>query len=478
MFNYFDFMKLKQLIHKDDKIEIRGKKDIDILGLSSDSRTVAPGFLFFAVKGNKFDGNDFIYQAASNGAKAIVTQVYDPFLPLTQIVTPHPEKWIAIFASRFYQKPADKLFCVGVTGSKGKTTTSYLCKHLLDKIDQNAGLISTIETWIQDDRKESNCTTKDAITNQKLLYEMAQKKLNAAVLEVSSHGLMQSRVDEISFDIAIFTNLHPDHLDYHQTIGQYAEAKKRLFDKVEDSIINNDSPWGGFMKSKGRVITYGILEKADLQATDIQACEAGVSFLVNGVFFKIPLFGTYNVYNVLAALALGVYRGRTLESMQHIFDDFCQIPGRFEKIPNAKNIQVIVDYAHTGESLSQVLSIIKSIAKKKVYVVFGCGGERDPFRRQTMALAAEKFADFSIVTTDNPRSESAENICQEILKGFQNVENVKMILDRKLAIAEALSMAQENDYVLIAGKGHEKVQVYSHQTFKFDDAAIAQEFLQ
>ena len=471
-------MKLKQLIHKNDKIEVRGTKEIDILGLALDSRIVAPGYMFFAVKGQNFDGSDFIHQAASHGAKAIVTQIYDPFLPLTQLITKNPEKWIGVFASRFYQDPSEKLFCVGVTGSKGKTTTSYLCKHLLDKIGKNAGLISTVETWIQEDRRDSDCTTKDAIANQKLLHEMVQKKLSSAVIEVSSHGLVQNRVDGIDFDLGVFTNLYPDHLDYHQTIGQYAEAKKMLFDKVQDSIINIDSPWGDFMRSKGKVITYGISEKADLQVSDIQSHIDGISFLVNGVFYKVPLFGTYNVYNVLAALAVGVYKGHTLQGMQHVFDDFCQVPGRFEKIPNTKNIHVVVDYAHTGESLSQVLSIIKSIAKKKVYVVFGCGGERDPFRRQTMAQAAEKFADFAIVTTDNPRSESAENICQEIIKGFQNLENVKTILDRKMAISQALQMAQEDDYVLIAGKGHEKVQVYSHQTFKFDDVAVVKEFLQ
>ncbi len=471
-------MKLKTLIGNDKDIVIRGKKDVEILGLSSDSRTLAPGDLFFALKGDKYDGSNFLEQAILHGAKAVVTDLYDPFLDIPQIITPFPRKWMAPFASRFYKNPSENLFCVGITGSKGKTTTTYLCKHLLDKIGMSSGLISTIDTWIGDLRQDSSCTTKDVISNQKLLHEMVQRNCKSACIEVSSHGLMQARVEGIDFDVAVFTNLHPDHLDYHKTIQQYAEAKRILFDLAQDSIINLDSPWSSFMKSKRRCITYGIENSADLTAKNIQSNEKGLSFTVDGVLFRVPLFGIYNVSNTLAALSLGVYQGKTLKELQDVFEDFQSVPGRFEKVLNTKNIHVVVDYAHTGESLASVLQMIRQMSKGKIFVVFGCGGERDPFRRQTMAKAAEKYADYSIITADNPRSESLEGICGEIKTGFQSLQNVEIILDRKEAIEQALSLANEGDFVLIAGKGHEKTQVFSGRTIRFDDVLVAQEFLQ
>lgn len=455
-------MLLRRLFQNLD-VEIRGK-DIDITGVCSDSRIVAPGNIFIA----KGEGAKYIPQAISNGARAIVTDLYDPFLQVTQVLAQRPEKIEATIAARYHDHPSEKLYCVGVTGSKGKTTTTYLCHHLLEKIGEKCGLIGTIETWI-DARVPSHCTTHDACANQKLLKEMVNHNCKAAVLEVSSHGLDQGRVDEIAFDCGIFTNLYPDHLDYHKTIESYAAAKKKLFTLVKGvSIYNVDNPWGKFMDTGGEKITIGIENQADIRAEKISEKE----FFVNGVRFVIPMIGLYNVYNVLYAIALGKIKGKSEEELSQIFLDFPGVPGRLEQVPNNLGIHVIVDYAHTGESLYQTLSTLKRVAKKKIIVVFGCGGNRDPARRVQMAEAAEKFADFSIITTDNPRSEDPERIAQEIQCGFQTT-NHKIIMDRKEAIKEAIAMARIGDFVIIAGKGHEKVQIFSHKTVSFDDVAVA-----
>lgn len=449
-------------------VEIRGK-DIELTGVCSDSRIITPGNLFIA-KGN---GSKFIPQAISNGARAILTDLYNPFFSVSQVVCAHPEKIEAVVAARYHDHPSEKLFCVGVTGSKGKTTTTYLCKHLLEKIGLKCGLIGTIETWI-DHRIPSQYTTQDASANQKLLKEMVNLNCKAAVLEVSSHGLDQGRVEEVAFDCGIFTNLYPDHLDYHQSVELYANAKKRLFSMVKGtSILNVDNPWSTFM---GKGITIGIEKQADIRAEKIVFTEFGTEFTVNGVQCKMPLIGMYNVYNVLSAFALGVIQGKNLSEMSEFFLDFAGVPGRLERVINESGKHVFVDYAHTGESLRQTLETLRKVAKQKLIVVFGCGGDRDKARRLQMAEAAEKMADFAIITTDNPRSEDPEMIVKEIKTGFKK-SNYQVIMDRKEAIQEAISMAKSGDFVVIAGKGHEKEQIFSHKTVSFDDVAIARSCL-
>jgi UDP-N-acetylmuramoyl-L-alanyl-D-glutamate--2,6-diaminopimelate ligase len=346
---YFRSMLIKRLF-QNLPVEIRGK-DIEITGVCSDSRIIAPGNLFIA-KGN---GSKYIPQATSNGARAVLTDLYNPFLTVSQIICSHPEKIEAIVAARYHDHPSEKLFCVGVTGSKGKTTTTYLCKHLFEKMGLKCGLIGTIETWI-DHRIPSHYTTHDASANQKLLKEMVNLNCQTAVLEVSSHGLDQGRVDEIAFDCGIFTNLYPDHLDYHQTVEQYASAKKKLFSMVKGtSIFNVDNPWAAFM---GQGITIGIENQADIRAEKIDFTDLGTEFTVNGVRCKTPLIGMYNVYNVLSALGLGIVQGKNVREMSEFFLDFAGVPGRLERVINEKGKHVIVDYAHTGESLLQTLQTL------------------------------------------------------------------------------------------------------------------------
>ena len=471
-------MKLRQLLKGVDGIVVRGSQEVEITGIASDSRMVAPGYLFIARPGDKHDGRQYVGQAIDSGAKAVVLDGYDPFISATQVICERSKSMEALLAARFYGHPSEKLFVVGVTGSKGKTTTTYLTRHLLEGLQSPCGLISTVETMLGKSRFFSTMTTQDPIFNQKALKEMAAEGCKAAVLEVSSHGLDQGRVEQIAFDVGIFTNLYPDHLDYHKTVENYAAAKAKLFEAVTGvSVFNADSPWAAFMQKDKKGISIGIDSSADLRADNIAMTELGVEFFVQGVRFRSCLLGRFSVYNLLSAIGVGVIRGASLAEISRVLESFPGVPGRLERVPNTRGIHVLVDYAHTGESLDQVLRLLRSFAKAKIIVVFGCGGDRDPWRRKSMAMAAEKHADLSIVTTDNSRGENSEAIVREILEGYEYPERVYVELDRKKAIAQAIARAQAGDIVLIAGKGHEKRQIFKDKTVPFDDVAEALGFL-
>ena len=475
-------MKLKALL-KGVKGVVKGSKDIEISGISADSRMTAPGNLFIAKKGTASDGTEFIPKALDAGAVAIVTDMYDPFLKIPQLIVDRPGDLEAKLASLFYGTPSKDLLVVGVTGTKGKTTTSYMTHHLMKGLLGEAGLASTVETVIGPERRNSTLTTHSAIQNQKILREMLMAGCKGAVVEVSSHGLDQGRVDEIEFDIGIFTNLYPDHLDYHKDIDDYAAAKKKLFSRKKDrDILNADSPWAEFMKGSNPTWTFGIEKPADITATDVSFNANGTTFNVNfnGVTepFYISLIGKFNVYNALGTIGVGLQMGATLSQIANILKTFKSAPGRLEQVPSDKGIWVFVDFAHSGPALENVLLTLKEVAQKKVICVFGCGGNRDPLRRTQTAAAAEKYADISIITSDNPRKEDPQTICNEILSGFVDPSKTEVLVDRTEAIARAIALAEKDDIVLIAGKGHEKVQIFAHHTISYDDVVVAKEYLQ
>lgn len=458
-------MKLKVLA-KGLGLTIRGSKEVEITGIASDSRFVAPGNLFIAKRGSNQDGAQFISQALQAGACAIATDFYDPFLEVTQIIHPHVVQIEAKLASRYYGHPSKHLYVVGVTGTKGKTTTVYLIKHLLDHLQKPCGLLSSIEIVTGQNRFPSTLTTHDVISNQKWLKEMTVKGCQAVALEVSSHGLDQGRVEEIDFDVGVFTNFYPDHLDYHRTIEQYAAAKAKLLTKAKQAVLNADSYWGDFSGFK-----YGI-QKGDVRASELECSANGTSFTVNHCRFYSPLIGTFNVYNNLAAISVGLLMGAKIDEIRDILALFGSVPARMERIGS-----VFVDFAHTGEALANVLQTLREICKGKIIVIFGCGGDRDPGRRTGMAKAAEQWADISIVTTDNPRREDPVAIANQIVAGYQVPEKVIVELDRKQAIQKGIRMARAEDLVLVAGKGHERMQIFAHQTIPFDDVAIVKEEL-
>ncbi|HEX2582798.1 MAG TPA: UDP-N-acetylmuramoyl-L-alanyl-D-glutamate--2,6-diaminopimelate ligase, partial [Chlamydiales bacterium] len=305
------------------------------------------------------------------------------------------------------------------------------------------------------------------------------KGCDAVSFEVSSHGLDQNRVEKIDFDVGVFTNLYPDHLDYHATLQEYAAAKKKLFAKVQWGIFNADSEWTAFMREGcPQSMTFGLEKEADIRAVNVQFDATGTTFFVSGQKFRISLLGRFNVYNALSAIAVGLHLRAPLSQIAAILTSFQTVPGRLERVLNDRGIGVFVDYAHTGEALENVLVTLREIASKRLICVFGCGGNRDPQRRIQMAKAAEKGADVAIITSDNPRNEEPASICQQILQAFQDPAKPIVAVDRKEAIFRAIDMAEEGDIVLIAGKGHEKVQQFAHQTIPFDDGLVAKEALQ
>ncbi len=464
-------MKLKRLL-KDLPIQkVIGSKDVEITGVCAHSGLVSPGNLFIAKKGLVSDGAKFISEAVAAGAAAIVTDLYDPFIPsVVQVICDNVSDVEAKLAATYYQYDPAALFLVGITGTNGKTTTSYLVKHLFDRLGRPCGLIGTIEWIVGENVFPSLRTTPDAISNYKLFYEMRGCGDKAAVMEVSSHGLDQGRVEGISFNAAIFTNLTQDHLDYHKTMEAYGAAKAKLFPAARLSILNADDPFSSQLKT-GNFLTYGIDQSADVRASDIALSPEGTSMMVvyknETISWKSPLIGRFNVYNVLAVLALAVSEKVPLSTAASLLATFKTAAGRLERVANPFGLNVFIDYAHTDDALSNVLSTLRELKKGKLITIFGCGGNRDALKRPKMGAVAETLSDVTIVTSDNPRNEDPHQIIQDILKGCKGSPIVE--IDRQAAIEKAIAMATQEDIVLIAGKGHENYQVFASHTIDFDD---------
>lgn len=438
-------------------------------GISSHSQFVTPGSLFIAKKGKTFDGSEFIPKAMEAGAVAVLTDIYNPFLQgVVQIIASDANKCEALLAKRYYETKKHSLYLVGITGTNGKTTTAYLIHHLLPHF----GLIGTIETIVGKEHFQSQLTTPDVVTNHKTLREMSDRGLKGAVMEVTSHALDQNRVGEIQFDLAIFTNLSQDHLDYHGTMEEYFKTKLKLFDHAHKKIYNLDDPRA---EKFHEGITFGIHTRADLQAKNIQFSLEGTTFDLhaNGKVtpMQSPLIGEFNVYNVLAALAAGLTKGERLSILQKRLATFPGVPGRLERVESPKGVHLFVDFAHTPKALTNVLKTLHALKTGRIITVFGCGGERDRDKRPKMGAAAEEYSDQVIVTSDNPRSEEPETICREIILGLKR-EGI-LEVDRKAAIERGIFMAQENDIVLIAGRGHEPFQKTKGRLLPFDDRKVA-----
>ncbi len=484
-------MKLKSLLKNIPDCVVKGSKELIITGLSANSQAVSPGNLFIAKKGNAHDGNDFIPEAIKGGAVAIATDLYDPSLNhIVQIIHPQVNKIESALADNFYGQPSQNLLLVGITGTNGKTTTSYIIKNVLDALHLPCGLIGTIEYHVGKYAYQASRTTPDVTLNHKLLYEMFHNGCLSGVMEVTSHALDQGRVDHIDYDAAIFTNLSLDHLDYHGTMEEYALAKKKLFDglgkgrkKKTYAIINGDSPWGKFMVQDctASVFTFGIDASADLRAANIEftsnGTEATLLYKEKSYACFFPIIGRYNIYNCLAALSIGLSLEFPMEKLLPIVSSFPSVKGRLQQIKNKKGLNIFVDFAHSDDALSNVLKTLNEVKKPegRIIVVFGCGGDRDKSKRPKMAKACENLSQYAIITTDNPRSEDPMQICQEIIAGFSSKKYYHVELDRKAAIRQAIEMSQPKDIILIAGKGHEHFQVFAHKTIEFDDSQIAAE---
>lgn len=505
-------MKLKKLIKDIPIKDIKGPKEIEITGICANSKLVAPGNLFVAKKGRIDDGTQYIPEAIAGGAVAILTDIFNPSLKnVTQLIHPDTAAIEALIAAHYYQYPSDELFMIGITGTNGKTTTSFLVKYLMDqlnsrqnkktnlekivleksKIVPSCGLIGTIEYIIGQHHYQATRTTPDVTSNHKMLREMVLQGCNSAVMEVTSHALDQGRVRNIDFDVAIFTNLSLDHLDYHHSMENYCAVKAKLFQSLNchkpkkknnfptTAVINADSPWHSKVIEgcRANILTYGINNNANLHATDIKFTSTGTSFILNYYGKKVActskLIGRFNVYNYLAAISVGLIQNEPLEILVDLMSGFSSVQGRLEPVLNPLGLKIYVDFAHSDDALANVFECLQELKTGRIITVFGCGGDRDQSKRPKMAQVCEEFSDLTFVTSDNPRSEDPQAICQQIIKGFQNKESYQIELDRRKAIELAINAATQEDIILIAGKGHEPYQIFAHKTIEFDDRKVA-----
>ncbi|MFA6914809.1 MAG: UDP-N-acetylmuramoyl-L-alanyl-D-glutamate--2,6-diaminopimelate ligase [Parachlamydiales bacterium] len=479
-------MKLKKILKNIPHVLVKGSKEVEITGLCSDSRYVAPGNLFVAKKGISLDGTQYVPEAIDAGAVAILTDLFNPVLRnAVQIIASDVAALEPLLAAEYYKQPDSSLFITGITGTNGKTTSSYMVKHFLDALQKPCGMIGTIECLIGSTSYKSGFTTPDIITNFKLLKEMVASGCQAVVMEVSSHGLEQKRVEQIEFDVGIFTNLSAEHLDYHLTMESYAKAKKKLFqnlnsgDKPKWAVINNDDAHAEFMREgcKAEVITYGLFPPADITAKDIEYSTTGIkgtlAYKNKLEPFELPFIGLHNIYNLLAATSTAICAGYSLEEIAPLAKTINPVQGRLERVPNPLDLQIYVDFAHKDIALRTVLQALRKSVQGRIITVFGCGGNRDKLKRPRMAKVCEELSDFTIVTSDNPRNEPPEEIIHQILEGFTTLDKVTVEVDRTNAIRHAIEMASPGDAILIAGKGHETQQIFAHSTIPFDDREVA-----
>ncbi|MFH1414294.1 MAG: UDP-N-acetylmuramoyl-L-alanyl-D-glutamate--2,6-diaminopimelate ligase [Candidatus Omnitrophota bacterium] len=484
-------MKAKILIKSLDSNHTKQLRfeDFEVKGVSSDSRQVLDDFIFVAVKGSNLDGDRFIDQAVNNGAKAVIVQssgagrrssVKVPFITVKDT-----REALAKLASEFYSNPSLKIKVVGVTGTNGKTTVCYLIESILKRKGLQPAVIGTINYRFKDKVLPAKNTTPGPIELQSLLQDMHKAKVDYTLMEVSSHALDQKRVGEIDFHSAIFTNLTHDHLDYHKSFTKYFQAKARLFKGLKAgsfAVVNNDDRYADKIKRtvKGDLVTYGIIKKADVVAKEINLDGFHTSFsVVSGnekINLKTSLIGRHNLYNILAAFAWAQREGIDVSSIKSAIEDFISVPGRMENIDFEGDFSVYVDYAHTEDALRSSLEALRQICRKRLIVVFGCGGERDKRKRAKMGWVASELSDCLIITNDNPRREDPQQIIGDIKKGIKQAD-FYVVPQRLEAIKKALLLARVGDIVLIAGKGHEDYQIINDQRIHFNDREVAKECL-
>ncbi|MEB3749458.1 UDP-N-acetylmuramoyl-L-alanyl-D-glutamate--2,6-diaminopimelate ligase [Geobacillus icigianus] len=460
----------------------------DIVALEMDSRRVQPGSLFFCLKGFTVDGHDFAAEAAARGAAAMVAERPLP-VDVPVVVVPDSRRAMAILADAFYGQPTHRLHLVGVTGTNGKTTTTSIIEQIARYNGKKTGLIGTVQIKIGDRSYPSVNTTPESLMLQRTFKQMVDEGVEFAAMEVSSHALHQGRVHGCDYDVAVFTNLTQDHLDYHGTMEEYRNAKGLLFAQLGNrydeqrpkfAVLNHDDPVSQYYKhmTAAPIITYGINEKSDVTAEDIRMTPSGMVFRLctphGAAAVETKLVGAFNVYNILAAASACLASGFPLEAIAAALAAVEPVPGRFETVDEGQPFTVIVDYAHTPDSLENALKTVRQFAKRNVYVVIGCGGDRDRSKRPLMARAAVQFADLAIFTSDNPRSEDPKQILRDMEAGVEpSMGAYVTISDRKEAIRYAVHNAQEGDVVLIAGKGHETYQIIGDDVIEFDDRAVA-----
>lgn len=475
--------------------------DLEIHGIQYDSRKVQRGDLFVAIKGALADGHRFIDVAVSNGAQAVVIE-NDAVLPdsffmhagVAKIVVGDTRRALAIISGNFFGHPARKLKLIGVTGTNGKTTTTYLIKQLLESSSPSLrgkiGMIGTIEYIVGEERLRATHTTPESLELNQLFVRMIENQCTHVVMEVSSHSLHQHRVYGLEFDAAVFTNLTQDHLDYHGTMNHYFTSKKILFDLLPASswaVTNGDDAWGLkiIQDTKGSIMTYGLARGSHVQAKNVSLSIDSTKFVIEhqkeNTEIQSRLVGRFNVYNILAACSVGIALGIPKPAIRRGVAELSSVPGRFEQVLSPKGWSAIIDYAHTPDALEKCLNTIHDVLpthrSSKIITVFGAGGDRDRTKRPLMGKVVDALSDVVIVTSDNPRTENPQAIMDDIRGGIRRKENLHTDADRRSAITKALSMAQQGDIVVIAGKGHEDYQVIGTTKHHFSDREVVDEFI-
>lgn len=488
-------MRISELV-KNLQCKILGD-DVEIGGISYDSRKVSQNQIFCAIRGYKTDGHKYINTAINNGAIAIlVEEEQDVDAHITQIIVQDTRETAGKIAAAYHNFPANKLKIIGVTGTNGKTTTTYLIKAILEQAKFKVGLIGTIQNLIGDKVSPAKRTTPESLELQELLAQMYQEGVTHVVMEVSSHALELKRVSGINFDVAVYTNLTQDHLDFHHDFQHYYLAKAKLFSNLHYhkdksfspvAIINYDDAYGLQVASKSSapVYSYGIDQHTQFYACDLEVGNQGVKYRLVTPFGEInlslKLTGRFNVYNSMAAAAACLSLGVDINSVKSGLESILGVSGRFELVNHGQDFAVIVDYAHTPDSLTNVLQTARALTNGKVITVFGAGGDRDRTKRPLMGEAAAMLSDYVIITSDNPRSEDPSLIAADIEQGIRRVHNPHLVyeieLDRRSAVNKAINLAQSNDVVIIAGKGHEDYQEFSDHTITFDDRTEAHKAL-
>ncbi|MEQ9618193.1 MAG: UDP-N-acetylmuramoyl-L-alanyl-D-glutamate--2,6-diaminopimelate ligase [Deltaproteobacteria bacterium] len=475
---------------------LHGHDSLEISGISFDSQQIRDSYLFVALRGEKTDGHEYVESAVEQGAKAVILEEHPQkdFPGVSIIEVPDSREALAGVSANFYRHPTKELCLVGITGTNGKTTVTYLLESIWKEENKNPGIIGTIDYRFGGKKFKASMTTPESLDLMRMLREMRDSGTDNVAMEVSSHAIDKERVLECHFDAAVFTNLTQDHLDYHGTIEDYLNVKKRLFTELlyksekkhTFSIINLDDPAGAEIAkdAPGELITYSLKDvNASVYVEESRITDCGIYARVKTPYGNLEinskLFGEHNLANILAALSSALFTGSSVEAVEAAVSGFTAVPGRLERVENPLGIRILVDYAHTPDALNNVLLAVKPLTRGRIILVFGCGGDRDRTKRPKMGIIGRERSDVLIVTSDNPRTESPEAIIDEIEHGVFQVKAdgrpYYRVADRKEAIRRAIGVAEKNDTVLIAGKGHEDYQIIGAKKYPFDDREVARE---
>ena len=485
-------MKLKNILIGIENLKAKGDLEQDIIGIESNSKKVQPGYIFVAIKGFSFDGHQYIEEAVKNGAIAVVVEEINKELisklsNITIIVAKNTREFLAIASSNFYENPSKKFKLIGITGTKGKTTTTYMIKDILEKAGKKVGLIGTVAVYINGEKiEDSERTTPESLELQKIFSKMVEQGTEYVVMEVSSQSLKLHRVDGCDFDMVVFTNLSEDHISAkeHPNTKDYFESKLKLFKMCKTGFVNIDDLYGAKIPSMfpdSEITRYGIDNPGEVIAKDITITNSSVDFKVKlsdrNERVKVDIPGRFTVYNALVAICICKKIGVDPEIIKDALLKV-KVPGRSEMVDNKLELPIMIDFAHTPESLQNILKAVKSYTKGKVICVFGCGGDRDARKRPLMGEISGKIADYTIITSDNPRTEDPQVIVNQIEEGIKKTKGkYEVIVDRKEAIKKAIEMAKKTDIVVLAGKGHELYQEINDKKYDFDERTIIREII-